>query len=60
MTLAEKIKLIDDMIEENPEVTIRDYIELVKEIKGIQSRSIFLNRQSRERYYEVRNEFIRT
>jgi hypothetical protein len=35
MTLTARIKLINDMVRENPDTTIRDYLELVKEMKGI-------------------------
>lgn len=37
MTLCERIKLIDDMIRENPNVTIKDYLELVGEIREIEN-----------------------
>lgn len=40
MTLADRIKLIDDMIRENPDVTIKDYIELVGEVRKIASAPI--------------------
>lgn len=40
MTLADRIKLIDDMVRENQDVTIRDYIELVGEVRKIESVSI--------------------
>lgn len=36
MTLAERIKLIDQMIRENPDYTIKDYLELVKDIEVIE------------------------
>lgn len=35
MTLEEKVSLIDAMIKENPDYTIRDYLELVKDIDRI-------------------------
>lgn len=60
MTLAERIKLVDDMVKENRDVTIKDYLELVKELQRIRSSRIFFDRQSRQRYSELRREFIRT
>lgn len=30
-----KIKLIDDLIKENPEATIKDYLDVLSEIKQI-------------------------
>ena len=36
MTLCEKIKLIDELIREDPDHTIKDYLELVDELMGIQ------------------------
>lgn len=38
MELADKIKLIDDLIREDPEHTIRDYLEYLNEIEGIERR----------------------
>lgn len=35
MKLSDRIQLIDDMIRENPDYTIKDYLELVKELEGI-------------------------
>lgn len=35
MTLADRIKLIDDMIREDPQYTIRDYLDMVAEIEQI-------------------------
>jgi hypothetical protein len=35
MTLANRIKLIDDMIRENPDATIGNYLELCKELGSI-------------------------
>jgi hypothetical protein len=35
MTLTARIKLINDMIQENPDTTIKEYLELVKDMKGI-------------------------
>lgn len=32
-----KIKLIDDLIKENPETTIKDYLEVLSEIKQVTS-----------------------
>lgn len=36
MTLIEEQKLIDDMIKENPDTTIKDFLELKSEITGIE------------------------
>lgn len=35
MTLCEQISLIDSLIKENPDTTIKDYLETVNEINGI-------------------------
>lgn len=35
MTLQDKISLIDQMIRENPDYTIRDYLDLMKELDRI-------------------------
>lgn len=35
MTLPEQISLIDQMISENPDYTIRDYLDLMKEIQSV-------------------------
>jgi hypothetical protein len=35
MTLEEQTKLIEDLIKENPDSTIKDFLELVKEIDKI-------------------------
>lgn len=35
MTLEEKDKLITDLIRENKEATIQDYLDTVEEIEGI-------------------------
>lgn len=35
MTLDDKIALIDAMIKENPDYTIKDYLELMKDINAI-------------------------
>lgn len=35
MTLAEQISLIDQMIRENPDYTIRDYLDLLAEIAAV-------------------------
>jgi hypothetical protein len=37
MTLSARIKLIDDMVRENPDTTIKDYLELVRDIKEIRA-----------------------
>lgn len=36
LTLTEKEKLIADLIKENRDVTIKDYLETIKEIEEIQ------------------------
>lgn len=40
MTLAERIKLMDDMIRENPDVTIKDYMDLCKELVEIKATNV--------------------
>jgi hypothetical protein len=37
MTLSARIKLIDDMVRENPYTTIKDYLGLVRDIQGIRA-----------------------
>jgi hypothetical protein len=39
MTLAARTKLINDMIQENPDTTIKDYLELVKDLEGIEEKT---------------------
>lgn len=54
MTLADRVKLVDEMIRENPDVTIRDYIsvarelELVKSAKGSLGRLMFMRKLDEE------------
>jgi hypothetical protein len=40
MTLADRIKLVDDMVRENPDVTIKEYLELVKEFDEVRVATI--------------------
>lgn len=40
MTLCERIKLVDDMIRENPDSTIKDYMELMGELVKIERATI--------------------
>lgn len=35
MTIAEQISLIDEMIRENPDYTIRDFLDLIKEVQSV-------------------------
>jgi len=35
MSLQELVRLVDDLIDENPDYTIKDFIEIVNEINGI-------------------------
>lgn len=37
MTLSEQISLVDAMIKENPDYTIRDFLDLMKEIESVES-----------------------
>lgn len=37
MTLAEQISLVDAMIKENPDYTIRDFLDLMKELQSVES-----------------------
>lgn len=39
MNLSEKIELINDLIKENPDNTIKDFLEIILEIEGIESES---------------------
>ncbi len=41
MTLSERIQLIDSMIRENPDFTIRDYLDLVKDIESIKAAATY-------------------
>lgn len=36
MTLEEKCKLVNDLIEENPDLTIKDFIEICQELAKIE------------------------
>ena len=42
MTLCDKILLVDSLIKENPDVTIKDYLETVSEITGIKETSMWI------------------
>lgn len=46
MTLCEKISLVNNLIKENPEVTIKEYLDTVQEIEGIRHSTFFIVRQS--------------
>jgi hypothetical protein len=37
--MEQQIKLVDEMIAENPDATCRDFIELLKDIESIESAS---------------------
>jgi hypothetical protein len=39
MTLEDKIRLIDELIEEYPDVTIREYVDALKEITDIEEKT---------------------
>jgi hypothetical protein len=39
MTLSARIKLINDMVRENPDTTIKDYLELVRDLEGISEKT---------------------
>jgi hypothetical protein len=43
MTLAAQISLIDDLIKENGDVTIRDFLDLLAEIESIEAPRIVTN-----------------
>lgn len=47
MTLNERISLIDSLIKENPDTTIKDYLETLSEITGI-SQAMFLIPKKKE------------
>jgi hypothetical protein len=42
VTLCEKISLIDGLIRENPDTSINDYLETVKEIEGIRESAMVI------------------
>lgn len=48
MKLKEKIRLIDDMIREDPESTIADYIHLLSDIQSIEQNELHTEIQSGE------------
>jgi hypothetical protein len=56
MTLEAKDKLIDDLIKENPDSTIKDYLEVVKEIEQIETAdTVSVDQAIRKRWIKVRN-----
>ena len=56
MTLEAKDKLIRDLIRENPDSTIRDYMEVVKEIEQIETAdTVSVDQAIRKRWIKVRN-----
>jgi hypothetical protein len=56
MNLDAKDKLISDLIKENPDATIRDYLEVVKEIEQIETADTMgVDQAIRKRWIKVRN-----
>ena len=56
MTLEAKDKLINDLIKESPDATIRDYLEVVKEIEQIETAdTVSVDQAIRKRWIKVRN-----
>jgi hypothetical protein len=45
MNLQELVKLADDLIKENPDYTIRDFIEIKKEIEAVENGVIRQNKK---------------
>lgn len=45
MELEDKIKMIDQLIKENPDNTIRDYLDLLKEVETIE-KSVYDKRRA--------------
>lgn len=43
MELADKIALVNDLIKENEEATIREYLDALKEIESIEYREVLRN-----------------
>jgi len=46
MTLCKKISLIDSLIKENPDTTIKDYLDTMSEIEGISYSTKWIIRKS--------------
>ena len=56
MTLEAKDKLICDLIKENPDSTIKDYLEVVKEIEQIEvADTVSVDQAIKKRWIKVRN-----
>lgn len=47
MTLEERISIIDKMIRENPDYTIRDYLELCGEVNNIRQAVVMAPKQDK-------------
>jgi hypothetical protein len=56
MTLEAKDKLIRDLIRENPDATIRDYLEIVKELESIEATdAVSVDMAVRKRWVRLNN-----
>lgn len=56
MTLEAKDKMIRDLIRENPDATIKDYVEVVKEIEQIETAdTVSVDQAIRKRWIKVKN-----
>lgn len=57
MTLEAKDKLISDLIKENPDSTIKDYLEICKELDSIEgvTDTVSVDQAIRKRYLMPKN-----
>lgn len=55
MTLEARDKLICDLIKENPDATIKDYLEVCKEIIGIEEATdaVSVERKIKKRFIDI-------
>jgi hypothetical protein len=58
MTLAAKDKLIRDLVKENADATIKDYLEIVKELDSIEATDTVSVDQAIRRRYLSRNNYV--
>jgi hypothetical protein len=61
MTLEAKDKLIRDLIKENPDSTIRDYLEIIKELDSIEGTTdtVSVDQAIRKVYFNSQNYALR-
>lgn len=56
MTLEAKNKLINDLIRENPDSTIKDYLEVIKELESIEETdTVIVDIAIRKRWLNMNN-----